>query len=136
MENSMLNKLNKVYFAKLNECLAEKLGKGTDVDFKYPDIDVKTDIASNISIYTIMADYILESTEKKPDINNYKQVLIEQIKKDAKFIINYVNENVKLYIEERGDKKAVEFKCALIGKINKTLNQIEKENSCLEQEKE
>ncbi len=134
MKNAMLEKMNKVYFTRLKEYLSEKLGNGTEAEFKSAEIDVKTEISSNISIYSVMADYILESSEKKPDLNDYKVVLVEAIKKDAKFIVSYVNSMVNEYILEKGDKKAVEFKEAFVGQVFKTLNQIEKQNYEMEQE--
>lgn len=132
----MLDKMNKVYFARLKECLADKLGTAELKDVKNKDIDVETFINSNLSIYTIMADYILESSERKPDINRFKAVLADKIKKDAKTIVAFVNDNVEEYIQVKGEKKASEFKQMLVGEVLKTLSVAEKKNIYMEQEKE
>ena len=50
MQNAMLDKLNKVYFLKLRDCLDNKLGEYYPSHLSFSEVDVKADISSNISV--------------------------------------------------------------------------------------
>lgn len=136
MNNSnLINKMNDIYFDKLQEFVSKKLNMQYEAtNFKLKDVDLKSQIYSSMSIYSLMADCLLEQNQ---DVNNLKELVKKDIIKAGKSITDLFQNSVANRIENIGFNNLDDYKQSLFNHIQITLTTLKEENKySIEQERE